>query len=408
MESKNTNKAYISFLESINSTMDIETLYKDSFDFLNSYFYPSRIQIWEHINKTNEMSVSFEFISHSDSSPSMIKFRVPPLPERVKKTALEATIWEYNNIENEILNSFKINSLIGVEFKPKEQNKGILLLASQKKNFPIENNNISFLINSIKQLEIASYKIFKLQRSVDEAKRLYDQNNKLRELDRTRSNFINSISHEFRTPLASILGFSKMLSTKNNLSEQIKEIVCQIQQAANRLSSLISDFLQINKTSSEGWSSHLEPCDLGETIKRSVEEFSSLYKSHNISYKITNNYPILKTDEKLIRQILDNLISNAIKYSPSGGGINITLEVSDNEQEIKVTIADEGIGIDKEELPKIFNRLYRSTNSNVQKISGTGLGLAICKEIISVLNGKIEVESEPNKGSKFTFILPIN
>ena len=103
---------------------------------------------------------------------------------------------------------------------------------------------------------------------------------------------------------------------------------------------------------------------------------------------------------------MDNLISNAIKYSPNGGTISVSLELP--KKEIKVSVSDKGIGISKEEQSKIFDRFYRSSNPNIKGIQGSGLGLAICKEILTTLNGKIELKSELNKGSTFCFTLPVN
>ncbi|MBI3590109.1 MAG: GAF domain-containing sensor histidine kinase [Candidatus Melainabacteria bacterium] len=406
MNTLNKEEAYINFLECVNKAQDIESLLKDTFKIIQKAFSVSRVQLWEEVSDLNELSIFYEY--YSENETSMLKFRVSALPESTKRLFQEVTLWEYLNITDEKLIGFNIKSLIGVGFQLPEKKIGVLVLSSKEKNKKLNDTEINFLIRIKNQLEVSIEKVQMLQKNKEETKRLYNQNNKLRELDRLRTNFINNISHEFRTPLASILGFSKMLTSKNHISDSTKEIVEQIQQASNRLSSLISDFLQINKTTTEGWVAHFEPSDIGEIVKQSVEEFNSLYKSHTISYIISNNYPILKTDPKLIRQVLDNLILNAIKYSPGKDSVTVSLEISTNTKELNISVSDKGIGIDKEEIPKIFNRLYRSTNPQVQKIAGSGLGLAICKEIITTLNGKIEVESKLNKGSKFTFTLPIN
>ena len=116
---------------------------------------------------------------------------------------------------------------------------------------------------------------------------------------------------------------------------------------------------------------------------------------------------MIQTDPKLVRQVLDNLISNAIKYSPTGSNITVSLHLDSN-NEISVSIQDEGIGINDTELEKVFNRFYRSSSSNSKNTPGSGLGLSICKEIISTLKGKIYAKSKLNQGSTFIFSLPIN
>lgn len=399
-------EAYINFLQAINKASNIDSLYENTFDIILKVFGANRAQLWEKVPDSNEMSISYEYFIGNEIS--MLKFRTPLLTGSAKKIIHNNTIWEYPSFAKVFPDQYSINSLIGIEIKLSENNKGVLILTSKEKNFKHNNDEIYFLIRLKEQLELGVNKINMLERNSEDSKRLIVQNNKLREQDRLRTSFINNISHEFRTPLASIIGFSKMLSTKNLTIETAKEIAEQIQQAANRLSSLITDFLEINKITTEGWISHFEPCDIGEIIKISVEEFNILEKNHKISYIVSDNYPIIKTDQKLVRQVLDNLISNAIKYSPNGGNIIVSLHISKDNNELKVSVTDQGIGIDKDEVSKIFNRLYRSKNSEVQNIAGSGLGLSICKEIISILNGRIEVKSEPNKGSVFAFTLPIN
>lgn len=406
MNTTNKNELYVSYLEALNKAQDIETLYNDAFEIIFKIFNPSRVQIWEKISNTSEMSIFYEYFK--DNETSMLKFRIKPPEESLKKSFEKTNIWEYLIIKDETILRHNIKSLLGVEFSLPGQNKGLLVLTSKEENKKYSSAEIGLLIKMKKQLEDATFKIEKYQKSFDDFRKLQNQNNHLREQDRLRTNFINNITHELKTPLASIIGFSKILTSKNLDTKTSKEISDQIYFAANRLSSLVTDFLQINKIDTEGWLARIEACDIGEIIKKSIEEFISLNKECKISCLISDNYPIIKTDPKLIRQVLDNLISNAIKYSPKGGNITVSLQATPYEKELKISVSDQGIGIDKEEIKKIFNRFYRSTNPEVQKTSGSGLGLAICKEIITSLNGHIYAESESQKGSKFTFTLPIN
>lgn len=404
MRTLSKEEAYISLLEAINKSEEPEALYNEAFQIICKLFDVTRVQIWEKVSNLDEVSVFNEYFEGKESS--MIKYRLKMLPENAKKFIEKRTVWECLNIENEILNKFEINSLIGVDFHLPNKNKGILVLTSREKNKQLTNDEVIFLIKLVSHLEVGVSKVEKLFKSIDESKRLQIQNNKLREQDHLRTNFINNISHELRTPLASVIGFSKMLTSKNPPISITKEIAEQIQQAANRLYSLITDFLQINKIDTEGWLANFELCDLGELIKKSVDEFKHLNKKHNISYVISEHYPILKTDPKLVRHVLDNLITNAIKYSPSGGNIRVMLELAHNKREVEISVSDEGIGIDEDETPHIFSRFFRSNNPQIKNIPGTGLGLAICKEIVTILNGKIKVESKLSKGSKFTVTLP--
>ncbi len=397
------NEAYTTFLEEVNLGKDLDSLYESLFKVISSIFNKFRLQIWETTSSTDDYSIIADL--NKENQPSIIKFMVKHFPETLKKIIKKNNIWEVHT-NDELLNKFNIFYLVGMDLDPQDSKKLLIIIALKEKNKELNQNEIELLDKIRMHFEKALKKELLLKKNIDDSKRLLMQNENLREQDRLRTNFINNISHEFRTPLSSILGFSKMLISKNNLNEPAKEIAHQIQQAASRLSYLISDFLQVNRITTEGWLAYFETCDIGEIIKNSVEEFSPLHKSHSIKYKITDNYPIFKTDPKLVRQVIDNLLSNAVKYSPSGGTINIILETLNNKKDIAITVTDEGIGINKEELPKIFNRLYRSPNPDVQKVTGSGLGLTISKEIAISLGGKIEAKSEFGKGSSFTFTLP--
>ena len=399
------NEIYIAFLEEVNLAKNTNSLYQSLFKAVSSIFRDFRLQIWERVNNETGYSIIVDLAENKESS--MLKFKIKQFPESFKRTIKKDSIREAQ-INDELLNKLNIFYGIFLGLSLQEPTNAFVVIALEKEPKELSQDEIDFLEKIRTHFEKALKKETLLGKKNDDSKRLLMQNENLREQDRLRTNFINNISHEFRTPLSSILGFSKMLTTKNSLNDSAKEIAQQIQSAAGRLSSLVTDFLQINRITTEGWLAHFEPCDIGEIIKSSAEEFSSLNKTHEISYKISDNYPILKTDPKLVRQVTDNLISNAIKYSPSGSIIKITLEVSDNKKEILVTVTDEGIGITRDEMPKIFNRLYRSSSPEVQKTPGSGLGLTICREIIIGLGGKIHAESESGKGSKFTFTLPVN
>ncbi len=406
MNDTKINNNYTDLLEAMLNASESEELLNSTFSLILKIFnIMTRVQIWEPIFQTNEYSVYYEFLNKDLSS--MIKHHVPYLPESTKKDFENTPVWEYENIECISLNKFNISSLIATEISIQNKNNFLLVLTTDNKDLNLTIDDKKLFIKLAKLFEKEFSKIEDAFANNDKINRLQNQNTNLREQEQLRKNLINNISHELKTPLASILGFSNMLVSKELNQVSSKEIAEQIFQAAKRLSSIITDFLHINKTDTEGWYLNLEMCDIGEIIKESVEEFSSLYKEFKIIYHISNNYPIIKTDPKLVRQVLDNLISNSIKYSPSCGNIIVTLDIVSNNKEIIVSITDQGIGIDKDEFSKLFNRFYRSNNPQVQKVSGTGLGLAICKEIITALSGTIEVKSEPNKGSKFSFTLPV-
>lgn len=397
---------YIDFLEAINNALAPEDLLRNIFPLIHNIFSDkniNRILLLETVKDSNELSVKFDFFTPEVNS--IIKYRIPALPEQTKTTFEKKLFWEHSNIANNILNESNICSLIGVELNISPEITEILAITSKDKTIKFSENEKKIFLRLACQLTTAIQRTEHFHKNTNQIQTLKNQNYNLREQEHLRTSLINNISHEFRTPLSSILGFSNLLLTKKQTQESFEEIIKQIQQSANRLSSLLTDFLQASKSNIELWGPKLEPCDLGELIKTSVEEYAILNRGHKLCYNISDNYPIINTDPKLIRVVLDNLLSNAIKYSPNGGTISVSLELSN--KEMKISITDRGLGIKEEEKVNIFKRFYRSSNPEIENISGSGLGLAICKEIISTLNGNIEATSELKKGSTFIFTLPV-
>ena len=394
---KNKDQIYIKFLEALNHADTASNLYETTFQIIQEAFNTDRIQLWENSLNSNDILVSYEYLKNNLSSM---------LRERVPSPAFKTNYLIQPDIKNKTLNNFGIKSLCSVLLFEDFKDKRILVLCYNKKNIELIKEDLDFLIRISKELNTGINKLRKYEESIGVASTLQNQNNKLREKEHTQTNLINNIAHELRTPLSSILGFTRMLTSKKINEDKHKEIQEQINRAANRLAAIVTDFIEITRLQTEGWITNHERTDIGKIIKNAVQEFSPLNKKHNFLANISNNCPLIETDPKLVRQVLDNLITNSIKYSPNGGRIVILLNAP-NKKELEISVKDEGLGIEEAEIPKIFNRFYRLKTTNTENIEGTGLGLAICKEIISILNGKIKVESKPNKGSTFTFTLPV-
>lgn len=384
---------YLSFLEALISASDTEELFQKALNIIQYYFNSERVQIWKKVEDINQYSIEFE---STKETSSMLALRINETANNNNGIIQETNISEKHFIDAGISSLFKVNI----------SNNRLIVLCFKDKNKKLNIPDLDLLVNLTEQLKKYFPKIEEYCKNTDKNKRLQHQNQLLREKDRLRIDFINNISHELRTPLSSVLGFSNMLISNKNIPEkEEREIAKQIYEAANRLSNLITDFLEISKIDSDAWIINPEITDIGELIKRSIDEFSSLNKDYKIKYEMDSNYPLVKTDPRLLRQVIDNLLSNAIKYSSKNK--NITVELTNDEKEIEIAIIDNGIGISIEELPKIFNRFFRSSNEEIKNISGTGLGLAICKNITESLGGKIETKSILGKGSRFSLILPV-
>jgi two-component system phosphate regulon sensor histidine kinase PhoR len=228
-----------------------------------------------------------------------------------------------------------------------------------------------------------------------------------REIDRMKSDFISSVSHELRTPLTSIKAYAETMLYDQNMPEETrKEFLQIINEESDRLTSLINGILEISRIESGTIEIVRKPVNITVVISRAVADLEHLAckRSIRLQTDIQDNLPGILGDENKIHSMVSNLINNAIKFTPDNGLITVSAKLINTELVIKV--ADNGMGIPKEDLPKIFGRFYRVHRPGKQ-IQGTGLGLAIVKEIILRHDGRIDVESEVDKGSTFTVYLPI-
>jgi two-component system phosphate regulon sensor histidine kinase PhoR len=231
---------------------------------------------------------------------------------------------------------------------------------------------------------------------------------KERETDRLKNDFISSVSHELRTPLTSIKAYTETILNDVNTKEETRtEFLKIINEEADRLAKLIEGLLEISRIESGTAEIVRKFVNIPSIIQRVVVALEPLANKNNIHLKtdIDEDTCEFNGDEQKIMSAITNLVNNAIKFTTEGGKVSVTAYCRDGELVIRV--ADTGMGIPKEVLPKLFDRFYRVYRPGIQ-IPGTGLGLAIVKEIILSHGGRIEVESEVNRGTTFTVFLPLN
>ena len=224
-----------------------------------------------------------------------------------------------------------------------------------------------------------------------------------------KSNIISMVSHEYRTPLTTILSSAELLEHYSHkwTQEKIKRHLQRIQTSVNHLTQLVSDVLLVSKAEVGKQEFNPSSLDLATFCSQLVEEIQiTTVSSHSINFVSLCSCREVYLDQKLLRQMLTNVLVNGIKYSPQGGSIQFEL-VCEHEKASSVTfrIRDEGIGIPPKDRARLFDAFYRS--SNVGKISGTGLGLAIVKKCVEFHGGQIAVESEVGLGTTFTITLPL-
>ena len=249
-----------------------------------------------------------------------------------------------------------------------------------------------------------------ISRDITERKRaeslIRKQNERLKELDRMKSEFLSTAAHELRTPLTSILGFSEILLERKLDKERQNRFLKIINEEAKGLADLINDLLDVSRIESgRGFKIKKAPFELRNTILENVDLFKSQTDKHDFEVNIPGDLARIEADEDKINQVMENLISNAVKFSPQGGKITVSVEQA--EGEVKISVVDNGTGIPQKDLPHIFERFYRVENASTHGMGGAGLGLAIAKYIVESHGGKIWAESEVGKGSTFSFTLPI-
>lgn len=217
--------------------------------------------------------------------------------------------------------------------------------------------------------------------------------------------FISSISHELKTPVALIKGYAGTLRREDAEWEPqvIRDGLTVIEEESDRLTELIENLLATSKLRAERMRLDLGDVRLNELASQVVERFQTQTQKHTITLDFPADFPVIQGDEVRLRQVLDNLVSNAIKYSPEGGTITVGGELDDHL--VTVFVRDQGVGISEDEQEIIFERFYRVDGALSRKTKGTGLGLYLAKAIIEAHGGKLRVKSKPGAGSTFYFTI---
>ena len=229
-----------------------------------------------------------------------------------------------------------------------------------------------------------------------------------REVDRMKTEFVSMVSHELRTPLTSIKGYVDLLleGEVGDLSPEQHEFLEIVGSNAERLVSLINDILDISRIEAGKITLNLAPVDLRALIDRLALSFRPQIeaKRQALVVDIPANLPHVRGDHDRLVQIFTNLISNAHKYTPAGG--HITIRALSQGRNVRLSVADTGIGLTPEERAQLFARFYRAQNRTTQEVGGTGLGLSITRSLVEMHGGSIAVDSTPGEGSTFTVFLP--
>lgn len=236
---------------------------------------------------------------------------------------------------------------------------------------------------------------------------LFHDISELKRADQIRRDFVANVSHELRTPLSILRGYIEtMLDDPNMPRPECARILEVMEQHSQRLGLLANDLLTLAQLESGSSSLQLNEIDLTQFFGGLVRDWKKKFAAKSLSaiVHVPPDFPIIRADETRLREVFDNLLDNAVKYSSKKG--EIRLQAARGEDEIALRVSDDGIGISHEDLPRIFERFYRADKARSRELGGTGLGLSIVKHIAQLHGGRVEAESELGQGTTIRVLLP--
>lgn len=259
--------------------------------------------------------------------------------------------------------------------------------------------------NALRFEEIQSFNITLQDRINDATSKLKRTNEKLKELDETKDEFISMASHQLRTPLTSVKGYLSMVleGDAGKINENQRQLLSQAFTSSQRMVFLIADLLNVSRLKTGKFVINKSPTNLVSMVESEMAQLTEVARSHNLklTFNKPDNFPILDLDETKTRQVIMNFVDNAIYYTPSGG--HIKLELRTDRSSVYFLVKDNGLGVPKKDQSHLFGKFYRAKNAQKVRPDGTGLGLFMAKKIVSDQDGTILFESVEGKGSTFGF-----
>jgi len=236
---------------------------------------------------------------------------------------------------------------------------------------------------------------------------LFHDITELKRLDQVRSDFVANVSHELRTPLSILRGYIEtLLDNPETSREELSRVLSVMERHSKRLGLLVDDLLSLTQLESANTELELNQVRVKELFNNLIHDWKEKFAAKNL--KLVVDLPpdlqTIRADETRVQEVLYNLLENAVKYSREGG--EIRLQAARRGSEIVLNVSDDGIGISRDQLPRIFERFYRADKARSREHGGTGLGLAIAKHIAQLHGGRIEAESELGRGTTIRVFLP--
>lgn len=300
-----------------------------------------------------------------------------------------------------------LQSLYLVKLLARRKLVGVLVVGYHKPVVKL-NHNDTVLIDRISEsigLALDNKLLFEENQAV--MRKIRESNNRLRELDEAKDDFISMASHQLRTPLTSIKGYISMIKEGDagKVTPQQKQMLEQAFFSSQRMVYIIADLLNVSRIRTGKFIIEQSPVNLKQLVGEEVDQLTEIAKLHNLKLiykKPKTKVPDLLLDETKTRQIIMNFIDNAIYYTPSGG--TITIELFNNPATVELQVTDTGMGVPRSEQHHLFTKFYRASNARTARPDGTGLGLFMAKKVVVAQHGSIVFKSKEGQGSTFGFI----
>jgi signal transduction histidine kinase len=293
----------------------------------------------------------------------------------------------------------EIGSLLAVPLQIQDRRIGVLEAVNKRGGGEFSQEDVETLMALAAQAAVA----IENARLVGALQQAYDR---LGQLDRLKSQFIAIASHELRTPLSLILLYAAML--QQQLGDAAETQLDAVQRAAMRLKNIIDTMLNLRYLETGRMDLAATHFDLRDEVGAACEDYEALAGTGDLVLEadLPDEAVAIYADREKLRVVLDNLISNAVKFTPTGGRVWVTL--CERGDEVELSVADSGVGIPPEELERVFERFYQIESHLTRRHGGMGLGLSIVKELVELHGGRVRAESDPDRGSRFVVVLPVS